>query len=75
MLSDELIKKNKEKQKQNQIRVFDEDEETLMYKPAERRKYFNDSDDAFTQKDVKSINTAPSVFDRGAIFKSVMSDN
>ena len=71
MLADELIQKNKTKQPQ----VFDEDEETLMYKPAERRKYFNDSDDVFTQKDVKSLNTAPSVFDRGAIFKSVRPDN
>lgn len=71
MLADELIQKNKTKQPQ----VFDEDEETLMYKPAERRKYFNDSDDVFTQKDVKSLNTAPSVFDRGAVFKSVRSDD
>ena len=67
MLADELIQKNKSKQKP----VFDEDEETLMYKPVERRKYFNDSDDVFTQRDVKSLNTAPSVFDRDAIFKSV----
>ena len=67
MLADELIQKNKSKQSQ----VFDEDEETLMYKPVERRKYFNDSDDVFTQKDVKSLSTAPSEFDRDAIFKSV----
>ena len=73
MLADELIKQNKQRQKQTE--VFDEGEETLMYKPAERRKYFNDSDDVFTQKDVKSLNTAPSVFDRGAIFKSVRTDN
>ncbi|MCR5012312.1 MAG: hypothetical protein K6A72_08215 [Lachnospiraceae bacterium] len=70
MLADELIQKNKTKQ----APLPDEDEETLMYRPAERRKYLNDSDDVFTQKDVKSLNTAPSVFDRGAVFKSVRTD-
>ena len=71
MLADELIQKNKTKQ----APVPDEDEETLMYRPAERRKFLNDSDDVFTQKDVKSLNTAPSVFDRCAVFKSVGTDS
>ena len=42
----------------------------MIYHPRPKWGFLNDNKGVFDAKDVTSINTAPSVFDRTAIFKT-----
>ncbi|MCR4596838.1 MAG: hypothetical protein K5673_08650 [Lachnospiraceae bacterium] len=74
MINDELSKKNKEKNERD-IKIgsgyYDEEEETYMYDVRRPMAFINDSEHGvFDISRQTGINTAKSVFDRGAVFKT-----
>ena len=74
MINDELSKKNKEKNERD-IKIgsgyYDEEEETYMYDVRRPMAFINDSEHGvFDISRLTGINTAKSVFDRGAVFKT-----
>ncbi len=74
MINDELSRKNKEKNERD-IKIgsgyYDEEEETYMYDVRKPMAFINDSESGvFELTKQTGINTAKSVFDRGAVFKT-----
>ncbi len=58
----------KEKETENQQEENQEDETGMAYRERPRFRFINDNNSIFDNDDDTSINTAPSVFDRTAIF-------
>ncbi len=74
-LTDRMIRSNKEqerqKKKETQIQLDPEDGETgMIYMPRPAFKYLNEDKGVFDNTDETSINTAKSVFDKTAIFRT-----
>ena len=77
-ITDNLVAKNyresqKEVRKKEDKSVVFEDEVDgyYMYMDRQPSKFLNDEKGVFDTTDLKSLNTAPSVFDRTAIFRTV----
>ena len=76
-ITDELLAMHY-KQSQREVRkkedksvVFEEDvDDYYMYMDRKMVPYLNDEKGVFDTTDTKSINTAPSVFDRTALFRT-----
>ncbi|MBR5420211.1 MAG: hypothetical protein IK115_03575 [Lachnospiraceae bacterium] len=70
-IDDRLTKQNlellKKRRRQQQL---EEDEETLSYAPSYRSKPINKQKGAFEKENFGGINTAESVFDRTAVFRT-----
>lgn len=74
MINDELSKKNKQKNERD-IKIgsgyYDEEEETYLYDVKRPQAFINESEGGvFNIKKQTGINTAQSVFDKGACFKT-----
>ena len=74
MINDELSKKNKEKNEKD-VKIgsgyYDEEEETYMYDVRKPMAFINDSESGVLEISKQTgINTAKSVFDRGAVFRT-----
>ncbi|MBP5310177.1 MAG: hypothetical protein J6W58_03955 [Lachnospiraceae bacterium] len=74
MINDELSKKNKQKNERD-IKIasgyYDEEEETYMYDVRKPMEFINESEGGvFDISKQTGINTAKSVFDRTASFKT-----
>lgn len=74
MINDELVKKNKEKNDRD-IKIgsgyYDEEEVTYMYDVRKPMAFINDTEGGvFDIRHQTGINTAKSVFDRGAVFNT-----
>ena len=59
----------RERETENQQEENQEDETGMIYRPRPRWGYLNDNKGIFDVKDETSINTAPSIFDRTAVFR------
>ncbi len=64
-----------ERETDNQQDENQEDEMGLAYKPRPRMRFLNENRGIFDNKDDHSINTAPSIFERTAIFHVGDRDN
>ena len=74
MINDELSKKNKQKNERD-LKIgsgyYDEEEETYMYDVRKPMAFINESEGGvFDITKQTGINTAKSVFDKGAYFKT-----
>ena len=74
-ITERLVKKNYDqrqeeiKKKESRSMIFEDDVgDYLMYMEPKWQGFINDKSSVFDRKDDKSLNTAPSVFDRTAIF-------
>ena len=74
-ITERLVKKNYDqrqeeiKKKESRSMIFEDDVgDYLMYMEPKWQGFINDKRSVFDRKDDKSLNTAPSVFDRTAIF-------
>ncbi len=61
---------NREKKDKAQFWQNEEDNMGYMYEDAPKWKPLNEDEGVFASKDEKSINTAPSIFDRTAVFRT-----
>lgn len=66
---------SKEREAENQQEENQEDETGMIYAPRPRFGFLNDQKGIFDNTDDHSINKAPSVFDRTAIFHVSNGDN
>lgn len=74
-LDDKLVQRERTLKRERDRKLFpDDDDETdeewLMYAEREKQPYFNKNRGVFEQTDKKAINSAPSVFDQTAVFKT-----
>ena len=70
-IDDRLTKQNQDllKKRRRQAQL-DEDEETLSYAPSYKNKPINQQKGAFEKESFGGINTAESIFDRTAVFRT-----
>ncbi len=73
MINDELVRKNKEKNDRD-IKIgsgyYDEEEETYLYDVRKPQEFINEGHGVFDISKQTGINTAKSVFDKGAYFRT-----
>ncbi len=81
-ITERLVKKTYDmrqeeiKKKESRSMIFEEDVgDYYMYEEPKWQGFINDKRSVFDTKDDKSINTAPSVFDRTAIFHTKKEDS
>ena len=81
-ITESLVKKTYDlrqeeiKQKENRSMIFEEDVgDYLMYDEPKWQGFINENRSVFDQKDDKSLNTAPNIFDRTAIFHTKREDS
>ena len=81
-ITERLVKKTYDmrqeeiKKKESKSMIFEEDVgDYYMYEEPKWQGFINDKRSVFDTKDDKSINTAPSVFDRTAIFHTKKEDS
>ncbi len=71
-LDDRLVKDKRDQNRERNRRLFpdddEDDEEYLMYAEREKQPYFNKDQGVFQHTDMKSLNSAPNVFDATALF-------
>ncbi len=70
-------KKRNEQEKKDKTQFWQNEEDNMgyMYEDAPRWKPLNEDGGVFANKDDKSINTAPSVFERTTLFRVTNTDS
>ena len=81
-ITESLVKKTYDmrqqeiKRKEDQSAIFEEDVgDYYMYDEPKWQGFINDNKSVFDKKDDRSLNTAPNVFDRTAIFHTKREDS
>ncbi|MCR5654170.1 MAG: hypothetical protein K6G07_00800 [Lachnospiraceae bacterium] len=70
-LTERILKETKKAEdRKNKPVFYEEDEEYYMYMPYQSQGFINENKGVFANDDDTSINTAKSIFDKTAVFKT-----
>ena len=70
MQLDVRLQRDMDKKKKRGRTDPEDEEDTLSYMERKKMPFLNEDEGAFAVKDMTSLNTAPSVFDRTAVFRT-----